>query len=57
MHFHSKHTSNSSEFPFSIVAGIEMGALNRYTNIWPYGNIKKKKANNTNYNLIRIHKS
>ncbi|KAG1451151.1 hypothetical protein G6F56_008159 [Rhizopus delemar] len=36
MHFHSKHTSNSSEFPFSIVAGIEMGALNRYTNIWPY---------------------
>ncbi|CAO3664859.1 unnamed protein product [Rhizopus stolonifer] len=36
MHFHSKHTNNSSEFPFSIVAGIEMGALNRYTNIWPY---------------------
>lgn len=37
MHFHSKHTSNLTEFPFSIVAGIEMGALNRYTNIWPYG--------------------
>ncbi|KAG1247869.1 hypothetical protein G6F68_014025 [Rhizopus microsporus] len=37
MHFHSKHTNNPAEFPFSIVAGIEMGALNRYTNIWPYG--------------------
>ncbi|KAI8886208.1 hypothetical protein K501DRAFT_321970 [Backusella circina FSU 941] len=36
MHFHSKHTNNPSEFPFSIVAGIEMGALNRYTNIWPF---------------------
>ncbi|KAI8080842.1 protein-tyrosine phosphatase-like protein [Gilbertella persicaria] len=36
MHFHSKHTDNPAEFPFSIVAGIEMGALNRYTNIWPF---------------------
>jgi hypothetical protein len=39
MHFHSKHTDNPSEFPFSIVAGIEMGALNRYTNIWPFGKL------------------
>lgn len=37
MHFHSKHTDNPAEYPFSIVAGIEMGALNRYTNIWPFG--------------------
>ncbi|KAI8990045.1 protein-tyrosine phosphatase-like protein [Pilobolus umbonatus] len=36
MHFHSKHTNNPAEFPFSIVAGIEMGTLNRYTNIWPF---------------------
>ncbi|KAK4521749.1 uncharacterized protein ATC70_004284 [Mucor velutinosus] len=36
MHFHSKHTDNPAEYPFSIVAGIEMGALNRYTNIWPF---------------------
>ncbi|KAI7870819.1 protein-tyrosine phosphatase-like protein [Spinellus fusiger] len=36
MLFHSKHTNTSAEFPLSIVAGIEMGALNRYTNIWPF---------------------
>lgn len=42
MHFHSKHTDNPAEFPFSIVAGIEMGALNRYTNIWPFGKSKLK---------------
>lgn len=39
MHYHSKNTDcTSSDFPLSIVAGIEMGALNRYTNIWPFGN-------------------
>ncbi|KAL0074436.1 protein-tyrosine phosphatase-like protein [Phycomyces blakesleeanus] len=36
MLFHSKHTNNPAEYPLSIVAGIEMGALNRYTNIWPF---------------------
>ncbi|KAI9499166.1 protein-tyrosine phosphatase-like protein [Zychaea mexicana] len=36
MAHHSKATSNLAEHPFSIVAGIEMGALNRYTNIWPF---------------------
>ncbi|KAI9030934.1 protein-tyrosine phosphatase-like protein [Phycomyces nitens] len=35
--YHSKHSNpNPSEFPLSIVAGIEKGALNRYTNIWPF---------------------
>ncbi|KAI7861598.1 protein-tyrosine phosphatase-like protein [Spinellus fusiger] len=35
--YHSKHSSsNPSDFPLSIVAGIEKGSLNRYTNIWPY---------------------
>ncbi|GAA5813840.1 hypothetical protein MFLAVUS_007327 [Mucor flavus] len=45
MHFHSKHTDNPSEFPFSIVAGIEMGALNRYTNIWPFEYTRVKIRN------------
>ncbi|ORZ18098.1 protein-tyrosine phosphatase-like protein [Absidia repens] len=37
MHFHSKDTTTDpSDYPLSIVAGIEMGALNRYTNIWPF---------------------
>ncbi|RCH99221.1 hypothetical protein CU097_015239 [Rhizopus azygosporus] len=51
MHFHSKHTSNPSEFPFSIVAGIEMGALNRYTNIWPYEytRVKIKEHQSSDY--------
>ncbi|KAI9254831.1 protein-tyrosine phosphatase-like protein [Sporodiniella umbellata] len=51
MHFHSKHTSNPAEFPFSIVAGIEMGALNRYTNIWPYEytRVKLRDFNTSDY--------
>ncbi|KAI8144705.1 protein-tyrosine phosphatase-like protein [Fennellomyces sp. T-0311] len=36
MAHHSKATCNLDEHPLSIVAGIEMGALNRYTNIWPF---------------------
>ncbi|KAI8343502.1 protein-tyrosine phosphatase-like protein [Chlamydoabsidia padenii] len=37
MHFHSKDTTTDPlDYPLSIVAGIEMGALNRYTNIWPF---------------------
>ncbi|CAO3597461.1 unnamed protein product [Absidia cylindrospora] len=37
MLFHSKDTTTDSlDYPLSIVAGIEMGALNRYTNIWPF---------------------
>ena len=39
MAHHSKVTTNLEEHPFSIVAGIEMGALNRYTNIWPFGKL------------------
>lgn len=38
MAHHSRSTNNLSEHPLSIVSGIEMGALNRYTNIWPFGN-------------------
>ncbi|KAG0739504.1 hypothetical protein G6F57_002188 [Rhizopus arrhizus] len=51
MHFHSKHTNNPAEFPFSIVAGIEMGALNRYTNIWPYEytRVKIKEHHSSDY--------
>lgn len=37
MAHHSRASGNLTDHPFSIVAGIEMGALNRYTNIWPYG--------------------
>ncbi|KAI9478165.1 MAG: protein-tyrosine phosphatase-like protein [Benjaminiella poitrasii] len=48
MHFHSKHTDNPNEFPFSIVAGIEMGALNRYTNIWPFEYTRVKLRENKN---------
>ncbi|KAG0164933.1 hypothetical protein DFQ28_007292 [Apophysomyces sp. BC1034] len=44
MLFHSKHTNNPEEFPLSIVAGIEMGSLNRYTNIWPYEYTRVKVA-------------
>ncbi|ORX61948.1 hypothetical protein DM01DRAFT_1379821 [Hesseltinella vesiculosa] len=43
MHFHSNDTETSN-FPLSIVAGIEMGALNRYTNIWPF-----------EYTRVKIH--
>jgi hypothetical protein len=28
--------STATEFPYSITAGIEMGAKNRYRNIWPF---------------------
>ncbi|KAL0088465.1 protein-tyrosine phosphatase-like protein [Phycomyces blakesleeanus] len=44
--YHSKHShSNPSEFPLSIVAGIEKGALNRYTNIWPF-----------EYSRVKLHR-
>ncbi|KAI8990941.1 protein-tyrosine phosphatase-like protein [Mycotypha africana] len=55
MHFHSKHTDNPAEYPFSIVAGLEMGALNRYTNIWPfaeYTRVKIRKPNNGSSDYI-----
>ncbi|KAI8372874.1 protein-tyrosine phosphatase-like protein [Radiomyces spectabilis] len=45
MLFHSKHTNtNPPDFPLSIVAGIEMGTLNRYTNIWPFEYTRVKIA-------------
>ena len=61
MHFHSKHTDNASDFPFSIVAGIEMGALNRYTNIWPFGKFIRLCTSEAFFThthfLYRIHTS
>ncbi|KAI9319786.1 protein-tyrosine phosphatase-like protein [Dichotomocladium elegans] len=37
MFYHSKHTAGAQgDFPLSIVSGIEMGSLNRYTNVWPF---------------------
>ncbi|CAO3614872.1 unnamed protein product [Cunninghamella blakesleeana] len=45
MHYHSKNTDcTASDYPLSIIAGIEMGALNRYTNIWPF-----------EYTRVKIH--
>lgn len=40
MAHHSKISNNFIEHPFSIVAGIEKGTLNRYTNVWPFGKYK-----------------
>lgn len=38
MHYHSDRShGNLQDHPWSIVAGIEMGSLNRYTNVWPFG--------------------
>lgn len=37
MAHHSKVIDNLTDHPFSIVAAIEKGTLNRYTNIWPFG--------------------
>lgn len=38
MHHHSVRSQGDlKEHPWSIVAGIEMGTLNRYTNVWPFG--------------------
>lgn len=39
MAHHSRISNNFIDHPFSIVAGIEKGTLNRYTNVWPFGNI------------------
>lgn len=39
MAHHSNVSDNFTDHPFSIVAGIEKGTLNRYTNVWPFGNI------------------
>ncbi|KAI9284835.1 protein-tyrosine phosphatase-like protein [Umbelopsis sp. AD052] len=37
MHHHSDRSQGDlKEHPWSIVAGIEMGTLNRYTNVWPF---------------------
>jgi len=37
MHHHSDRSQGDlKEHPWSIVAGIEMGSLNRYTNVWPF---------------------
>ncbi|KAI8332097.1 protein-tyrosine phosphatase-like protein [Chlamydoabsidia padenii] len=55
MHFHSKDTTTDPlDYPLSIVAGIEMGALNRYTNIWPfeYTRVKIQDAPNGSTDYI-----
>ncbi|KAI9277017.1 protein-tyrosine phosphatase-like protein [Phascolomyces articulosus] len=55
MLYHSKHTNtNPSDFPLSIVAGIERGTLNRYTNIWPfeYTRVKLAKPQNDSTDYI-----
>ncbi|KAI8365204.1 protein-tyrosine phosphatase-like protein [Radiomyces spectabilis] len=36
MAHHAKADNDLMDHPFSIVAGIEKGTLNRYTNIWPF---------------------
>ncbi|KAI8087386.1 protein-tyrosine phosphatase-like protein [Thamnidium elegans] len=36
MAHHSKISNDLTDHPFSIVAGIEKGTLNRYTNVWPF---------------------
>ncbi|KAF8609826.1 hypothetical protein BDV93DRAFT_154752 [Ceratobasidium sp. AG-I] len=33
---HSINNNSADPFPFSITAGVEKGAKNRYKNIWPY---------------------
>ncbi|RUS23773.1 protein-tyrosine phosphatase-like protein [Jimgerdemannia flammicorona] len=33
---HHSRSHNHADHPLSIVAGIEKGALNRYTNVWPF---------------------
>ncbi|KAL9542506.1 hypothetical protein MBANPS3_008578 [Mucor bainieri] len=46
MAHHSQVKDNFLDHPFSIVAAIEKGALNRYNNIWPFGRVKlRNKAN------------
>lgn len=42
MAHHSKVSNDLKEHPFSIVAGIEKGTLNRYTNVWPFGKTRFK---------------
>ncbi|KAI8145040.1 protein-tyrosine phosphatase-like protein [Fennellomyces sp. T-0311] len=58
MLYHSKHTStNPSDFPLSIVAGIERGTLNRYTNIWPFEYTRVKLASPRNGSTDYINAS
>ncbi|GAA5800200.1 hypothetical protein HPULCUR_005625 [Helicostylum pulchrum] len=44
MAHHSKVSNNLTDHPFSIVAGIEKGTLNRYTNVWPFEYTRVKFA-------------
>lgn len=37
MAHHSQVKDGFLDHPFSVVAAMEKGALNRYNNIWPYG--------------------
>ncbi|KAI7869124.1 hypothetical protein BDF14DRAFT_379277 [Spinellus fusiger] len=39
---HSRNANNLDAHPFSIVQGIERGALNRYSNIWPFEHTRVK---------------
>jgi hypothetical protein len=37
MAHHSKVRDNLTGHPFSMVASMEKGILNRYANVWPFG--------------------
>ncbi|EJT98867.1 hypothetical protein DACRYDRAFT_96213 [Dacryopinax primogenitus] len=39
--------ADETEFPFSITAGIEKGALNRYRNIWPFAHTRVRLPKGT----------
>jgi hypothetical protein len=41
MAHHSKVRGNFTDHPFSMVASLEKGSLNRYSNIWPFGKESK----------------
>ncbi|EPB91123.1 hypothetical protein HMPREF1544_02003 [Mucor circinelloides 1006PhL] len=45
---HSQVADNFMEHPFSIVAAMEKGTLNRYTNIWPFEYTRVKLRNKEN---------
>jgi tyrosine-protein phosphatase 2/3 len=53
MQHHSKHDSHQADddkqrFPFSITAGVEKGAKNRYRNIWPFEHARVRLSRHPN---------
>ncbi|KZT58402.1 hypothetical protein CALCODRAFT_494884 [Calocera cornea HHB12733] len=43
----AREGQGKDEFPFSITAGIEKGALNRYRNIWPFAHTRVRLPQGT----------